>query len=399
MKKAGMMGGAAEGILIPSYGKQKLLGYADSIQDLAQTFTYKEAAGTGSIQDRQTSLMKRRFMEDREILADNLSEVSRIIRSLAEESYHLQPFRSRELKKIIRTCKNNGILLRSIYRTADPVRGMRLAVSLCADERSALTAEDAAEVLSGLFRKRLLPEKDSLFFLGKEYETVWFEEQAVYNVLTGAARATRENEKVSGDTCSFLEKGNGNFMMALSDGMGSGEKAMADSEAVIDLLEKLVEAGFSKVTATEMINGVLAAKGEEENMSTLDICDVDLYTGICELIKIGSSSTYIKREGEVEQIDADTLPLGIFHRIQVETQRRQLQEGDFIIMVSDGVVDGVGDEEDFREVLAHIDIQNPQEMANYILQFVLHKTMGKVRDDMTVLTMGIWENAGAELYY
>ncbi len=68
-------------------------------------------------------------------------------------------------------------------------------------------------------------------------------------------------------------------------------------------------------------------------------------------------------------------------------------------MVSDGVVDGVGDEEDFREVLAHIDIQNPQEMANYILQFVLHKTMGKVRDDMTVLTMGIWENAGAELYY
>lgn len=402
MRRAGTMVGQAEGILIPSYGKQKLLGYADSILDLAQTFTYKEhkePAEKSIVQDRQVCLMKRRFMEDREILADNLSEVSRMIRSLAEESYHLQPFRPRELKKIIRACKNSGILVKNMYRTIDPVKGIKLAVSLCVDERHVLTAEDAAEVLSGLFRKRLLPEKDSLFFLKKEYETIWFEEQAVYNVLTGAARATRENEKVSGDTCSFLEKGNGNFIMALSDGMGSGEKAMADSETVIDLLEKLIEAGFSKETAAEMINGVLVARGEEENMSTLDVCDIDLYTGVCQLMKIGSSSTYIKRNQEVEQINADTLPLGIFHRISVDRQERQLREGDFIIMVSDGIVDGVGDEEDFREVLGQIDIQNPQEMANYILRFVLQKTMGKVRDDMTVLTMGIWENAGAELYY
>ena len=148
-----------------------------------------------------------------------------------------------------------------------------------------------------------------------------------------------------------------------------------------------------------MINGALVARGEEENMSTLDICDINLYTGECELMKIGSSSTYIKREDEVEQIDADTLPLGIFHKIDVDRQERRLQDGDFVIMVSDGIVDGVGSEEAFRDMLSQIDIQNPQEMANYILQFVLHKSMGKVQDDMTVLTLGIWENAGPELYY
>ena len=97
MKRAGAISGQAEGILIPSYGKKKLMDYADSFHDLAQTFVYKEAAGTGTVQDRQAYLMKRRLMEDRAILADNLMEVSRIIRLLAEESYPLQPFRPREL--------------------------------------------------------------------------------------------------------------------------------------------------------------------------------------------------------------------------------------------------------------------------------------------------------------
>ena len=393
MRKADTMRGQQEGVLIPSYGKKKLLGYADSFHDLAETFTYREKTEDGgAVSDRQACLMRRRLTEDREILADHLKEVSRIIRGLAEESYQLCPFRARELKKIVHACKTKGLLVRNMYRIEDPISGMKLAVHMCVDERHVLTAEDAAEILSALLRRRLLPEKDSLFFLSREYETLVFEEAAAYHVLTGAAKATRENEKVSGDTFSFLEKGNGGFIMALSDGMGSGEKAMADSEAVIDLLEKLLESGFSKETAAEMINGVLAARAEEENMSTLDICDVNLYTGCCELVKIGSSCTYIKRDRMVEQIEAENLPLGVFHRIEADRQQRQLQDGDHIIMVSDGIVDGVGGEGAFRDIISQITIQNPQEMANYILQLVLHKTMGKVQDDMTVLTMGIWEN-------
>lgn len=392
MRKADIMNRQTQGMMIPAYGKKKLLGYADSFRDLAKTFTYKGAAQEKGTQDRQTCLLKRRLMEDREILADNLNEVSRIIRAFAEESYHICPFREKELKKIIHACRENGMLVRNICRIEDEETGMKLAVNLCVDEKHVLTAEDAADFLSVLFDKRLLPEKDSLFFLTKEYETIVFEEEAAYSVLTGVAKATRENETVSGDTCAFIEKGNGSLIMALSDGMGSGEKALADSETVIDLLEKFTEAGFSKETAVEMINGVLVARSEEENMSTLDICDINLYTGVCELMKIGSSYTYVKRDDMVEQIAADNLPLGIFHKMDADRQKRQLQDGDYIIMVSDGIVDGVGDDEILREVIGQMNVQNPQEMANYILQFVLHKTVGKVQDDMTVLTLGIWES-------
>ncbi len=392
MRKTEMAERQMQGLLVSDYGKKKLLGYADSFCSLAKTFTYrKKEEGEGA--DRQALLMKRRLLEDREILADNLQEIARIIRTLAQEEQPLYPFKERELKKIIRACKEQGILVRSIYRTQDEVCGMKLAVSMKVDERCVMTVEEAAEFFSVLFDRRLLAERDSLFFLPGEYETIVFEEEAPFCILTGMAKATRENETVSGDTCSFIEQGNGNLIMALSDGMGSGEKAMADSELVIDLLERFSEAGFSKETAAEMINGVLVARTEEENMSTLDVCDINLYTGNCELLKIGSASTYIKHGEMIERVEADSLPLGIFHKIDVSGQKRQLVDGDYIIMVSDGVVDGVDNEEIFEQVLAQMELQSPQEMANYILQFVLHKTMGRVQDDMTVLVLGLWENS------
>ncbi len=392
MRKTALADGQVQEIALTQYGKKKLLGFADSFYDLAKTFTYRGTGEEKAVQDRQTCLIKRRLMEDREILAGNLNEVARIIRKMAEEPYHFYSLKEREVKKIIHICRDNGILVRSIYQTQDTISGMKLAVHMRADDKHVLTVEDASEILSVLFGRRFLPEKDSLFFLPKEYETIIFEEEANYNVLMGVAKATRENETVSGDTYSFIENGNGRVIMALSDGMGSGEKAMADSETVIDLLEKLIEAGFSKEAAAEMINGVLVARSEEENMSTLDLCDINLYTGNCELMKIGSSYTYIKRDGLVEQIAADNLPLGIFHKMDADKHERRLGDGTFVIMVSDGVSDGVGNEDVFREVLRKMDLQNPQEIANYILQFVLHKTMGKVQDDMTILVLGIWEN-------
>lgn len=396
MKKTALVSGWTEGVCLPAYEKKKLLGYADSFCDLAKSFTNKDGMTGTEQSDRQECLLKRRLAENREILADHLTEIAGIMRTLAQESYQVHPLKEKEVKRILRACRENGILIRGILRTEDEVRGMRLIAELCVMEKHVLTAEDAADYLSVLFDRRLVPEKDSLFFLTGEYETIVFEEEAPYSVLTGAAKATREEEKVSGDSYCFLEHGNGSMILALSDGMGSGEKAMTDSEAVIDLLEKFMEAGFSKETAAEMINGVLIARSEEENMSTLDMCDVNLYTGECEILKIGASYTYIKRGREVERMESGNLPLGIFHKIDLDKQSVFLKDGDYVIMVSDGVVDGIGDEQLLQEVLEEMNIQNPQEIANYILQFVLHKTLGRIQDDMTVLCMGIWENAAVD---
>jgi stage II sporulation protein E len=207
--------------------------------------------------------------------------------------------------------------------------------------------------------------------------------------------AIKESEKISGDNYAIFETEPGAYSMALSDGMGSGKKACRDSQMIVELMQKFMEAGFQREMAIQMINGVLLAGPEAGNMSTLDFCTIDLYTGFLELLKIGSAPTYIKREQLVERISAGNLPLGIFNRPDMEANRRRLQDGDYVIMISDGVLDalsqGVG-EDMMSELIGGTDLKNPKEIANAMLSFCIRQCKGKVRDDMTVLVLGIWTN-------
>ena len=138
----------------------------------------------------------------------------------------------------------------------------------------------------------------------------------------------------------------------------------------------------------------MASSGQEENLSTLDICDISLYTGECEFIKVGAACTYIKRGHLVDRLSAQNFPLGVFGQLEPETMCRMLQHGDYVIMLSDGVLDalsqGIG-EDVLPEVIGRMEESNPNEIANQILTCCLKQSKGQVRDDMTVLVTGIWE--------
>lgn len=383
-----------ETALLPEYGKRKLLLYAQSFEELARTFN-EIPREENETQDRQTSLWQRRFQENRELLAEHLKEAAQIMEQVAQESYAFVPMEEKKKRRLVHAFKEQGILLKDILLMENEEDRLRLGITMKSRKEQVFTIEEIADFLSVLFEKRMLAEKNSIFFLRDTYETVMFEEEGRYGILTGVAKAVKENEKISGDNYTVLEAQNGRALMALSDGMGSGEKACRDSQLVIELLEKCIETGFSQETAIEMINSVLIARAEEENMSTLDICDTDLYTGCIRLIKIGSSYTYIKREDWVEQIPSTTLPMGLFQKPEVEVCERKLAEGDYVIMLSDGIVDSIkADNKDdiLREVIAALTSKNSKELANNILQFAIHQSGGRIQDDMTVLVMGLWEN-------
>ncbi len=136
------------------------------------------------------------------------------------------------------------------------------------------------------------------------------------------------------------------------------------------------------------------AAGQEENLSTLDICDINLYTGACEFMKVGAACSYIKRGRLVDRLSALNFPLGVFGQIETESLHRVLQSGDYVIMLSDGILDalsqGIG-EEVLPEIIGRIEYANPNEIANQILAYCLKQSGGQVRDDMTVLVIGVWE--------
>lgn len=176
--------------------------------------------------------------------------------------------------------------------------------------------------------------------------------------------------------------------------MGSGEKACRDSTMVVELMQKFLEAGFQMEMAIQMINSLLLTGEENANMSTLDLCSMDLYSGECRFVKVGSACSYIKRGHLVDRISSGNLPLGIFQKPDVEAVGRCLEDGDYIVMISDGILDalsqGIG-EDMLSELIGECDLENPGEMAGAILNFCIRQCKGHIRDDMTVLVTGIWK--------
>jgi len=199
---------------------------------------------------------------------------------------------------------------------------------------------------------------------------------------------------ISGDNYAFLESERGKLNILLSDGTGSGEKAGRDSGKVLDLMDKMLEAGYDVSNALSLINAALYAKGEDGNHPTLDMCSLDLHMGKCDFYRVGGAVSFLKRGKMAEPIEAGNLPLGIFQQVEVQPIYRQLRDGDYLIMVSDGVVDAFG--EDNYEVsmvnaIAAIQDRNPGEMAERLLRMTLRTAGGRIRDDMTIGVIGIWE--------
>ncbi|MBD5520698.1 MAG: SpoIIE family protein phosphatase [Lachnospiraceae bacterium] len=387
--------------VIPEYGRQKLLGYAESFRELAELFEeemeikdfeMKDFLESGK--DRQEYLWQKKLCESRGLLAGHLKEMSCIMSDVAKESYRYRPLSERRYRQIARYLKESGILLKNFLILENEDKHIELSLTMKSQQRESIIIADVADLISVVMNIRVQPSKSEPLFMAKEWTSYHFLEEPEFHILTGFAKAVKETEKVSGDNYSFCEIEPGRTIAILSDGMGSGEEACEESERVIEMMERLLESGFRKEAAIQIINGALAAGEQEKNMSTLDICELNLYTGACDFIKVGAACTYIKRDNLVDRLSARNLPLGVFQQIEPETMRRQLQDGDYVIMLSDGVLDalsqGVG-EDMLPEIISRIYHTNPAEIANQILGYCIRQSMGNIRDDMTVLVIGIWK--------
>ena len=231
-------------------------------------------------------------------------------------------------------------------------------------------------------------------FVTGEKITVLFLERTNFEVLYGVKKAVKNKEQISGDNFSVYTRKEGQLLASLSDGMGSGVKAYRESERVIDLLEQFLEAGFSKETAVRMINSALLIHSDGQSFSTIDMCSINLYSGICEFLKVGASTTFIRRDHQVETISSTSLPAGVFHQLDLETVNKKLYDGDMVIMVTDGVLDALPagrQEELMKEIILKCPSESPQEVADYLLERALDFEKKAPSDDMTILALGMWK--------
>lgn len=333
-----------------------------------------------------------RQAEMRMLMAEQMTEISKLVNKLKNDVLASDRVCYNEEVQIRDRLKAQGIRIDeiNIYDKSNTIREIYISART---ERGCVLVKQFDEVLSDVMGTpyRAIPSMPAV--LAKKTQMLVFVNDEKYKVLTGTARIAKDGELVSGDNFSFMRLSHGKMIMTITDGMGSGRSAFCESEAVIEMLEQLLEAGFGEEMALRFVNTTMVMSEDNEMFSTVDMCVIDMYSGICNCIKCGAAATFIKKKNGVKIIDGDAMPIGIIPEMTYTSTSYKLTDGDYVIMISDGVsdsFDGVDKEEVICRLIEDAQAVNAGELAEYILESAKKCNMCKAGDDMSVIVAGLW---------
>ncbi len=206
--------------------------------------------------------------------------------------------------------------------------------------------------------------------------------------VAGVAAQRKSGETVSGDAGTYFKRTDGRLYVLLCDGMGSGPEANRESSLAVRLLEQFLQAGVEAVQALATLSSALALRGEETGgFTTVDLLQVDLFTGEGELFKLGAAPTYIRRkDAAVQRLTGASLPAGLAEGSLSALDRfpLSLAPGDTVLMISDGVC---SPEEDgwLKDKLGKFDGKSPKDLARELIT----DSPQEATDDRTALVIRI----------
>ncbi len=337
---------------------------------------------------------KKKINESRMVVCEQLKEVSTVVSDLALQIDIDINFNHSLEELIIVALDTQGIYVQDVS-VAEVGCGIQIEIKVpsCGGRRDCI--KNVIPIINSVTKKKFVKKDIQCLTTNSSQCCIKLKEAEKYQILTGIAKATKSGP-VSGDNYSFIELKDSKFMLALSDGMGTGYKASVESGTTIRLLEKFLYAGFDKDLAVKTINSLLLMKSNEETYATIDLTVINQYNGEVEFVKVGAVSTFIKYEDHVDVIKVGSLPVGILKNVEMEFIKKKLNDGDFVIMVSDGILDSnqseINKERWMAGVIDNINTRNPQKIADEILSTCIEINGGIACDDMTVMVAKIWEN-------
>lgn len=250
------------------------------------------------------------------------------------------------------------------------------------------------QILSDVLGEEIIIKKEKCGIKQEQkvcYQT--YMSKDIYGMQIGIAKANKEGENVSGDSSLQISLEDGKYLIAISDGMGSGPNARKSSQIAIKMLGRLLSNGFAKETSIELINNTISSNIKDETFATLDIMVLDLYEGNIEYIKNGACPTFIRNNKNVDIIKNISLPAGILNDIDLVIYDRDIDDNDIIVMCSDGIIESNSEYKNkelwVKYLLEQIETTNPQKIADIILKEAIDNNYGKAKDDMTIIVTKI----------
>lgn len=339
---------------------------------------------------------KNRFIESREMFASQFLELSNIVGDFSERIGAVTDITEDTQRIVRKALKGKNIHLDRLLVLEQ--ENKRKEVYLLADSGfgGCVTAKELAEALSEALNCRLKPARDSKNVVHKEAGMIHLVEDTNFMILHGVAKAVKDHNPVSGDNFSYFHLPEGRILLGLSDGMGSGEAACKESEKVIELVEQLMDSGFSMEAAARMVHSVLLLEEGEQQPTTLDMACIDLYTGIMEGMKFGAANSFVIHKGtkkHIEVLASENLPMGMLKELEPQRMVRPMKDGDMLIMMTDGVAEafsGIDKEQAVSDFLQTLNTDNPGDVADAVLEYACAQD-GEPKDDMLIMTAGIWK--------
>ena len=216
-------------------------------------------------------------------------------------------------------------------------------------------------------------------------QTYMSEDKFVLKV--GSSKVTKEGSTVSGDCNLQMRLQDGKYLLAISDGMGSGREARKSSKIAIQMLEEMLTNGFDNDEVINFINDKVNFNTASDMYSTLDFAILDLYKGDVKFAKSGACNTYIKNKKSIRIVKSQTAPVGTLEQTELEVQTMEVTDGDIIIMCSDGLLEmqDHGKDNWIEDYIKNISTTNVQKVADLIVAEAIDNNFGVARDDITVI--------------
>lgn len=327
-------------------------------------------------------------------ISQNLKNVTKVIDKCAEEikvkKENIYENKEKELGLLLKSkkIKINNVRIKKL-------KNEKFIVELKLDYYDERLKEkevivNIADIISKSLGTRIVFQRERKNDEKKEYYQIYSSEDK-FVLQVGSAKITKDGSEISGDCSLQIKLADGKYLLAIADGMGSGEKARECSKIALRLVKQMLSAGFNKDESIKMINSRLNLAGNSEIYSSLDISILDLYVGKVELLKNGACSTYIKNKKNIRKIDSTSMPVGIVNNIELQSNTIDIIDGDIIIMCSDGVLEAKDDtkREWIEDFLKNVSTNNVQKLADLILAEAVDNSFGIAQDDMTVIVSKI----------
>lgn len=174
--------------------------------------------------------------------------------------------------------------------------------------------------------------------------------------------------------------------LTISDAKGHTVQAAQLATLAVASLRNSRRASQEVVIQAESANRDVLENSSEDDFVSALLVRVDLSTGRAHAVNAGHPLPYLVRNNRVESIPLDPdLPFGMLGDFGYQDQTFDLQPGDRLVMVTDGMLERNATSLDIAGALLEMKDLHPREVVHNFARAIVHATEGHPQDDATVM--------------